>query len=154
MFRYFLAALILAQLVLPLHADSIDDAEAKRRGIPVAQAAAERQLAAEKARGATLEKQLADLKKQLAELQAISGVSATPDTPPAAARGTPATPVGAARGTAATPKPGTATATQNRDGTQSYTVTPAGGGRSITFTGTFDELGVMRPATQPSKPKP
>ena len=141
-------------MVLPLHADSIDDAEAKRRGIPVAQATAERQLAAEKARGATLEKQLADLKKQLAQLQASSGVPATPDTPPAAARGTPATPAVAARGSTATPKPGTGTATQNRDGTQSFTVTPAGGGRTMTFTGTFDENGVMRPSTQPSKPKP
>lgn len=57
-------------LAMPaLRADSIDEAEAKRRGVSVAQVQAENALAKEKVKTAALEKQLADLQKKLAELQ-------------------------------------------------------------------------------------
>jgi sulfatase modifying factor 1 len=61
-----LAALIL--LTGAAFADSSDDAEARRRGVPVSQVQAEKALAAEKSKTADLEKQLAALKAQLAKL--------------------------------------------------------------------------------------
>lgn len=83
--RYLIAAALALSLAAPLFADSIDDAEAKRRGVPVAQVIAEKQLAAEKTKTAALEKQLADLKKQLADLQAAARTGA--GTPAAGAGG-------------------------------------------------------------------
>ena len=61
-----LASALLAGAVF---ADAADDAEAKRRGVPVSQVQAENALAAEKHKTADQEKQLAALQEQLAKLQ-------------------------------------------------------------------------------------
>jgi hypothetical protein len=58
-------------------ADSIDEAEAKRRGVPVSLVQAENALAKEKLKTAALEKQIAELQKQIA----ASGGAPAPGTP-------------------------------------------------------------------------
>jgi hypothetical protein len=88
--------LVLCLAMPVLRADSIDEADAKRRGVPVAQVQAENALAREKVKTAALEKQLADLQKKLAELQGGGGTAA--GTAPAGATSAPAAPAG---GTAA-----------------------------------------------------
>jgi hypothetical protein len=69
----WLAAMASLQFLGPVRADSIDDADAKRRGVPVAQVQAENALAREKQKTAELEKQIAELNKQLVEAQGNSG---------------------------------------------------------------------------------
>ncbi len=64
---------MLALLSAPILADSIDEAEAKRRGVPVTQVQAENALAKEKEKSAALEKQIADLQKQIAALNNPGG---------------------------------------------------------------------------------
>jgi hypothetical protein len=54
----------------PVAADSIDDAEAKRRGVPVSQIQVEKELAAAKERIAVMQKLIADLQAKLATAQA------------------------------------------------------------------------------------
>ena len=71
-------ALCLVAVGVSVLADSIDDAEAKRRGVPVAQVVAENALAKEKAKNVALEKRVAELERQLAE--------ATRQPPPSATR--------------------------------------------------------------------
>ncbi len=81
--RHATALLFALLLVAPCFADSIDDAEAKRRGVPVAQVQAENELAKANARIAGLQKQLDALKAQLAATQ--SQADATNATAPATA---------------------------------------------------------------------
>ena len=61
-------------------ADSIDEAEAKRRGVPVAQVIAENAFAREKAKTAALEKQVAELQQRLAAASTQPAASATPQS--------------------------------------------------------------------------
>jgi TolA-binding protein len=63
--------------------DSIDDAEAKKRGIPVSQLQVENELKKEKAKAADLEKQIAALQKKIDELQKST---AQPTAPKPAAK--------------------------------------------------------------------
>ena len=101
-------AVFFALAAASLFADSIDDADAKRRGVPVAQVIAENALAKEKLKTAALEKQVAELQKKLAEAtgqpapgaamtapgSSSGGVSATaPKTP--TTPGTPTAPAAA-----------------------------------------------------------
>jgi hypothetical protein len=67
--HYIPMVVMLAWWVLPAAADSIDDADAKRRGVSVAQVVVEHQLEAEKAKNAALEKQNFDLQRENAALK-------------------------------------------------------------------------------------
>ncbi len=78
--RSILILLGISLLASSVWADSIDEAEAKRRGVPVAQVLAENALAKEKIKTAALEKQVADLQKQLADLQVSAPAAAVPST--------------------------------------------------------------------------
>jgi hypothetical protein len=77
-------AFVFALAVLPVRADSIDEAEAKRRGIPVTQLQAENALAKEKQKTVDLEKQIADLQKQIAQLRDAPATSLAAASAPAA----------------------------------------------------------------------
>ena len=61
---------LLTLSVIPALADSIDESEAKRRGVPVAQVEAERALEGQRQLNKKLEEQVADLERQLAEARA------------------------------------------------------------------------------------
>jgi len=79
--RIRLSAVMLAMLIGgAAWADSIDDAEAKRRGVPVAVIQIEKQTAAEKTKSAALEKQVAEVEKKIADLKApkAAGAKSTP----------------------------------------------------------------------------
>jgi hypothetical protein len=95
--------LALVLLTGNLAADSIDDAEAKRRGVPVAQVQAESALAAEKRKEADLEKQIKEAQEKVATVPkqpvvgARSGPTSVPDQPPGS---------GAARGVGVESRPG------------------------------------------------
>ncbi|HVT82011.1 MAG TPA: hypothetical protein VHM90_15305, partial [Phycisphaerae bacterium] len=75
-YRYLAALVVLWSATI--FADSIDEAEAKRRGVPVAQVQAENALAKEKARTVALEKQIAELKKQIDALPKEGAATAAP----------------------------------------------------------------------------
>ena len=145
MTRYWVAGILLVGLAGPLFADTVEE-EAKRRNVPVVQVTAERQLSVEKSKGAALEKELADLKKQLTDLQVAQGIAPTSQPVPPAARGAVApTP----RGAVTPPRSGTAAGTPPaRGGTVVQT-----GGHTITFSDVPDANGVMHPTTQQT-PKP
>jgi len=80
-------------IVSTLLADSIDDAEAKRRGVPVEQVQAENALAAEKRKEATLASQIADAKKRLADMAASSAAAGSKGPASASQPGSSATTV-------------------------------------------------------------
>jgi hypothetical protein len=69
---WHMAFLALALLLRSTVADSIDDAEARRRNLPVAQVQAENALAAETRRETELVKQIAEAKKRISELTSES----------------------------------------------------------------------------------
>ena len=87
--RQFWLALLLTLAAMPARGDSVDDAEAKKRGVPVAQVQAENALAKERQKTAALEKQIADLQKKIAEMSGAPPTAATaggvPATRPATA---------------------------------------------------------------------
>jgi hypothetical protein len=85
----FLRSLTAASVLLvaaPLFADSLDDAEARRRGVPVSQVQAENALTRERQKNAALERQIADLQKQIAALSAKAASQPAPGSPAAASR--------------------------------------------------------------------
>ncbi|HEY4329693.1 MAG TPA: hypothetical protein VGN88_08145 [Phycisphaerae bacterium] len=66
-------------------ADSIDDAEAKRRGVPVLVLQLEKQLASEKKKTADLEKEISDIEKKIAEMNSPKPAGAEAKTTSTAA---------------------------------------------------------------------
>jgi formylglycine-generating enzyme len=66
--RTFAMCVMLALLTAAVFADPADDAEARRRGVPLSLVQAEKALAAEKQKTSDLEKQLAALKSRLEQL--------------------------------------------------------------------------------------
>lgn len=105
--RWRVAVLALALLVAKSRADSIDDAEAKKRGVPVAQVQAENALAAEKRKEAALQGQIAEAKKRIAEL--TSQAAAARDKGPTSSSTTPGGRAAATGSGAATKSGGPAT---------------------------------------------
>lgn len=90
MHRRWVVIVLLAATVVTAFGDSIDEAEAKRRGVPVSQVQAENALAAEKRKTAQLEQQIAAIKKKIDELRpGTNGPSATSASPTASAPAVP-----------------------------------------------------------------